>query len=276
MNRLAEMTSADVAAAVAAGATTVIWPLGATEQHGPHLPLATDSLRAEALAGRLAAMLGRRALIAPLLPIGCSDEHSGFAGLIGLDHATLAQVIADAGRRMAGWGIRRLVLLSAHGGNAEALGAAVAGLALRVPALAVVRLTAPPMLARALLAVAAADGIAAAAVGLHAGDAETSEILHLRPDLVRRHLAAAGYVGPVAPIAARLRQGGVGAVSGNGVLGDGSRADAGRGGRYLAATAEAYRAQLDAAAVAADGDGDGDGDGGGWAAWPAVAGEARR
>ncbi len=108
---LAEMTWAEVADAIAGGATTVILPLGATEQHGPHLPLGTDTFRAAALAERLAAALPDT-LVAPTLPIGCSDEHTGFAGLLSLDHATLAAVIVDCAARMAGWGVRRLVLLS--------------------------------------------------------------------------------------------------------------------------------------------------------------------
>ena len=117
---LAEMTWAEVADAVAGGATTVVLPLGATEQHGPHLPLGTDTFRAAALAEQLAAALPDT-LVAPVLPIGCSDEHTGFAGLLSLDHTTLAGVIVDCAMRMAGWGVRRLVLLSSHGGNASAL-----------------------------------------------------------------------------------------------------------------------------------------------------------
>ena len=117
---LAEMTSPEVDQAIAAGITTVILPLGATEQHGPHLPLGTDTFRAAALADGLdAASTGT--LVAPPLPVGCSDEHTGFAGLLGLDHETLARVIVDCGNRMAAWGVRRLVLLSAHGGNGRAL-----------------------------------------------------------------------------------------------------------------------------------------------------------
>jgi creatinine amidohydrolase len=256
--RLAELTWPEAAAAIAGGVTTVVWPLGATEQHGPHLPLATDSLRAEALADRLAAALPAAALVAPTLAFGCSDEHTGFAGLIGVDHETLAAVIADAGCRMADWGINRLVLLSAHGGNARALALAHRRLADRRPRLAVVRLEATPALTRALTALAADDGIDAAALGLHAGDGETSEMLHLAPALVRRRRAVPGYLGPAAAILPRLRRRGVRAVSGNGILGDPSRADAGRGARYLAAEVAAYLGQL-----AAGGGGGGGGDRGG-------------
>ncbi|MCG6867553.1 MAG: creatininase family protein, partial [Gammaproteobacteria bacterium] len=114
--RLAEMTWPEVAQALAGGVTTVILPLGATEQHGPHLPLATDTVRAAALAEALAEQL-TQTLVAPVLPIGCSDEHSGFPGLLSLEGGTLARVIVDCARRMAAWGLQRLILLSAHGGN---------------------------------------------------------------------------------------------------------------------------------------------------------------
>ena len=63
----------------------MLLPLGATEQHGPHLPLGTDTVRAAGLAQRLAAAVPG-ILVAPVLPVGCSDEHSGFPGLLGLDH----------------------------------------------------------------------------------------------------------------------------------------------------------------------------------------------
>lgn len=198
---LAEMTWPQVERAVAKGATTVLLPLGATEQHGPHLPLGTDTFRAAALAAGVAAMPG--ILVAPALPFGCSDEHSGFAGLIGVDHATLAQVIVDCGWRMAAWGVRRLLLLSAHGGNEQALEMACSRLHALASGLEVVVLPCSGL--SALHAIAAADGITADAVGLHAGDGETSEMLALRADLVRMERAVAGPPVAMATIMPRLR-----------------------------------------------------------------------
>lgn len=233
---LAEMTWPEVERAVAKGATTVLLPLGATEQHGPHLPLGTDTFRAAALAAGVAAMPG--ILVAPALPFGCSDEHSGFAGLIGVDHATLAQVIVDCGWRMAAWGVRRLLLLSAHGGNDQALKLACSRLHAHASGLAVVVL--PFSGLRALQAIAAADGIGADAVGLHAGDGETSEMLALRPDLVRMERAEAGPSVAMATIMPLLRQRGVQAATASGVLGDPCEASAGRGAAYLAAEVASF------------------------------------
>lgn len=241
---LADMTWPEVEGAIAAGITTVILPLGATEQHGPHLPLGTDTVRATSLAEDLNQALSA-SLVAPTLPVGCSDEHTGFAGLLGVDHETLARVIADCGRRMAGWGVRRLVLLSAHGGNIDALELARARLQRDLPELDVEILAPSQALIEALLRIAGANGISSAAVGLHAGEGETSEMLSLRPDLVRMDRAVAGYTGSMRDIMPRLRQAGLRDLTPTGTLGDPSGAHAGRGAEYLAAQVDSFRRALE-------------------------------
>jgi Uncharacterized protein, putative amidase len=234
IRRLAEMTAPEVADAITAGIATVILPLGSTEQHGPHLPLATDSVRAAALADGLAAAMPG-CLVAPVLPVGCSDEHTGFAGLIGLDHATLAAALVDCAKRMAAWGVRCVVLLSAHGGNAAALKLACTRLAAEEPGLHVCIPTSSIELGERLADIAAGDGIAVDAVGLHAGEGETSEMLQLRPDLVRMDRAVVGYVGSMTEVMPRLKCEGLLPVTASGTLGDPRPASANRGARYLAA-----------------------------------------
>lgn len=238
--RLAEMTWHGLGDAVQGEATTVILPLGATEQHGPHLPLGTDTVRATALADRLAERLGPGALVAPALPFGCSDEHAGFPGLLGLDHETLARVVLDLARRLAAWGARRIVLLSAHGGNDAALDLALKLLEQELPHLEVWTNGGLETVAPAALEVALREGVAANALGLHAGEGETSEMLHLRPDLVRMEQAAPGFTGGMEAVLDALREDGLRAVTKSGVLGDPSRAEAWRGGRYLDALADAF------------------------------------
>ena len=248
---LAEMTWPEVVEAVAAGSTTVILPLGATEQHGPHLPLATDTVRAAALADRLSVALGT-ALVAPPLPFGCSDEHWGFAGLIGLDHETLATVIVDCGRRLAGWGITRLVVLSAHGGNARALDLATSRLADEVPSLGLVVLGGAAAHPDDILAIADADGIRKADVGLHAGEGETSEMLALRPDLVRMGRVGPGYADDAPGLIGVLERHGLRAVTSTGVLGDAQSADGDRGRRYIEAQIDTWRRALAASPPAVE------------------------
>ncbi|MBL8258359.1 MAG: mycofactocin biosynthesis peptidyl-dipeptidase MftE [Candidatus Competibacteraceae bacterium] len=242
MKPLAELTWPQVARAVAEGVTTVILPLGATEQHGPHLPLGTDTVRARALAEGLAERLP--VLVAPALPIGCSDEHGGFAGLLSLEAETLAAVIADCARRMADWGATRLVVLSAHGGNGRALALAEARLRRELPELALWIPDAATVCGDAVRAVAAADGIAVEAVGLHAGEGETSELLHLCPEQVRMQEAVPGYTGDMEEGLSRLVQAGTRALNADGVVGDPRSADAGRGQRYLSAQVARYESAL--------------------------------
>lgn len=232
------MTWPDVARAVEAGATTVVLPLGATEQHGPHLPLGTDTIRATALADRVAERLGPGFLVAPALPFGCSDEHSGFPGLLGLEAETLARIVLDVARRLTGWGIRRLVLLSAHGGNADALALALTLLRQELPDLEVQTNKHLETIAQSVLEVARQDGISANALGLHAGEGETSELLHLRPDLVCLDDAVPGFTGDIKAVLDELHEGELRAVTKNGVLGDPTRAEASRGARYLNAATD--------------------------------------
>lgn len=238
------MTWPEVQRAVADGATTVILPFGATEQHGPHLPLATDTIRADALAELLAERIPG-SLIAPTLPFGCSDEHWGFSGLIGLDHETLARVVLDLARRMHGWGITRLVLLSAHGGNREGLELARKLLEEELLELNVFMNENFETISTSLLDIATDDGLSGEELGLHAGESETSELLHLSPELVGG-ARESGFVGDMESVMDDLRAGGLAAVTENGVLGDPSRACARRGARYLEAVADELAVEIEA------------------------------
>jgi creatinine amidohydrolase len=94
---------------------TAILPTGSFEQHGGHLPLATDSLVATAIAERLAADYHLFQL--PALTFGCSHEHADFPGTVSIRATTLATVINDVFDSLAQSGIERLVIINAHGGN---------------------------------------------------------------------------------------------------------------------------------------------------------------
>jgi creatinine amidohydrolase len=177
-----------------------------------------------------------------VIPIGCSDEHSGFAGLLSLEAETLAAVIVDCARRLVGWGIRRLVVLSAHGGNGRALALAESRLQQELPGLAVWILDPMTVGGAAVLAIAAADAIPLTALGLHAGEWETSELLSLHPEQVQMDQAVAGYTGDMKAGLAQLVASGTQALTPTGVVGDPRAADAGRGERYLAAQVACYEA----------------------------------
>ena len=100
----------------------LLLPIGAVEQHGPHLPLDTDSWDADYLCRRVAERCTRpRPLVLPLVPYGVSYHHDDYAGTISLAPETVAQVVYEIGISAARHGIRKLVIVNGHGGNAAAL-----------------------------------------------------------------------------------------------------------------------------------------------------------
>lgn len=188
-------------------------PIGACEQHGPHLPLDTDTRIATALARSLAeAFDGGDVLVAPALAISASDEHGSFPGTLSIGSKVFEQVIVEL-VRSADWSAG-VVLVNGHGGNRDAVYNAVR--ALRTEQRRVLDWW--PVID---------DGDA------HAGFVETSMMLALAPELVRISEAEAGNAAPVRTLLDRMRADGVRAVSPNGVLGDPAGATAGHGRSLL-------------------------------------------
>ena len=191
-------------------------PLGATEQHGPHLPAHTDTLLALATSGALASRPASDSTavhVLPALAYGASGEHQSFPGTVSVGTEALAQAVLELGRSVSAWA-HRLLVVNGHGGNVDALRRAVTRLRYegRDAAWLPCRTSEDP-----------AD--------THAGHAETSLMLHLHPELVRMDRAVAGCTRPLAEILPALRAGGVAAVSPSGVLGDPTTADAAEGRR---------------------------------------------
>ncbi|WP_228941298.1 mycofactocin biosynthesis peptidyl-dipeptidase MftE [Nocardioides sp. Leaf374] len=200
---------------------TVLVPLGSLEQHGPHLPLDTDAAIADAVARRVAELLGPDGSgdlwVAPPVVYAASGEHQMFAGTASIGTDALRALLVELTRSLRTWA-GRVVFVNAHGGNLQALGAALRQLR--------------------------AEGhdvtwapCATEEVDAHAGYTETSLMLHLRPASVRLDRAVAGNTTPVHELLPALRSGGVGAVSANGVLGDPAGASAAEGERVLEAMA---------------------------------------
>lgn len=177
--RWADLTRLDFAAIDRERAIAVL-PVGATEQHGPHLPVSVDFDLAEAVAlgslPRVAADM--TVIVLPVLAYGKSSEHGAVPGTVSLSAQTLIHVIMDIGRSLSMTGIRRLVLLNAHGGNA-----------------AVLEIVARDMKIECAMQVATCHwyafneanrltGETEQAYGIHAGEVETSAMLALKPDLV--------------------------------------------------------------------------------------------
>ena len=198
-----------------APAPIVLVPVGSTEQHGPHLPIATDTIIAEELAGR-AVHHTDGLMIGPPISVGASGEHADFPGTLSIGSQVMTSVIVEL-IRSADWAAG-VVLVNGHGGNHEAISDAVK--------------------------TATAEGRRALAwwpkwpqrrdggpADLHAGRIETSLMLAIDPGLVRLERAAAGADASIDDVRTR----GVRAVSSNGVLGDPNGASGGEGERFITA-----------------------------------------
>jgi creatinine amidohydrolase len=203
--------------------------LGATEQHGPHLPLATDALLGDHLAHLVADRLD--AFVAPTVRIGCSEHHLDFAGTLSISEDTFHGVVADVVRSAARTGFRRIVLLPTHGGNFRPLAAALEKLG-PVEGIEVDALTdLDALLALAQLG-AREHGVPLGEVGLHAGEWETSMLQAIHPQLVHLDRGEPGYTGDLPAAIGAMFARGVQAISKNGVIGDPTHASGEHGARY--------------------------------------------
>ncbi|MGW5727013.1 mycofactocin biosynthesis peptidyl-dipeptidase MftE [Nocardia beijingensis] len=207
---LTDLTWPDAGARAAAGAILAV-AVGATEQHGPHLPLSTDTDVAVALCARLAAARAD-VLVAPAIPYGASGEHAGFPGTLSIGQAALELLVVELCRSATDT-FARILLVNWHGGNIEPLRRATELLRTesRDVRLYLPRFEGDP----------------------HAGRSETALQLALAPERVRGDRAAAGDTRPLAELLPLLRSGGVRAVSANGVLGDPADATAAEGAALL-------------------------------------------
>lgn len=220
---LEEMTWPEVEGAIRDGRTTVVVAVGAVEQHGPHLPLLVDAARGDRLARDVAARLPGGALVAPTIRVGCSDHHMAFAGTLSLRRHTLEAICLDYAVSLARHGFRRICFVPSHGGNFGPLADMLHDLRAAV---------APDCRVDAYTDLVGFIGIWRDAVrsvapaledrvGGHADVAESSEMLCIRPDLVRQERAARGHVARFdEALMERIFREGFRAVTPNGVLGD--------------------------------------------------------
>lgn len=169
----------------------IVQPMGAIEQHGPHLPLAVDSAICTAVLGHALNQLDAAIPVYSLPPLyyGKSNEHWHFPGTVTLSVETLLHVLRDVAESMYRAGFRKLVLLNAHGGQPQVLEIAARDLHLAHADLMVFPLFvwAVPNCAGDLLTAKEME------LGIHAGDAETSLMLSILPDQVRMDQAKAEF-----------------------------------------------------------------------------------
>ncbi len=176
--------------ALAAQDAVVVLPVGSLEQHGPHLPVWTDSFCAHALAVRAAERAGTPVAVLPPMWMGLSEHHFPFGGTVSLDHATFHAVLRCVVRSILADGFRKLLVVNGHGGNIEPLAVSARELAreLGVP---VVATTWPQVAPQEIAAVLTAQpGVQ------HACEGETSLWLALDPAQVRQDRVAEALSNP--------------------------------------------------------------------------------
>lgn len=166
----------------------VLLPIAATEQHGAHLPVATDHLIASHFARQLHRHLADQVLILPTITVGCSEHHMAFPGTLTLSHHTFLQVIIEILESVAAQGFKTLVIFNAHGGNLAIGQVALEQFGARHPECQVVFATWWRIAAEALFGITETGQ---GGVG-HACEFETSLVMHLAPDLVDRSQITAG------------------------------------------------------------------------------------
>jgi len=245
---LEEMTWPEVEEVLAAGRATVVVAVGAVEQHGPHLPLLVDAARGDRLALEVAERLGD-AVVAPTIRVGCSEHHMGFAGTVSLRRNTLEAICLDYTVSLARHGFQRICFVPSHGGNFGPLAGMLPDLRAAVaPDCRVDAYT--DLIGFMELWQAAVSEVApelVERVGGHADLAETSEMLCIRPDLVREDRAEAGHVQPFdEELKERIFREGFRGVTRNGILGDARGATEEIGEACLAAAADGIVAALEA------------------------------
>jgi creatinine amidohydrolase len=228
-----EMTTTDFADLDLARVIALL-PVGAVEQHGPHLPLWVDSCICLAIVERALDLLpdDLPVTVLPLQPVGKSVEHAAFAGTLTLSAATLTSLWTELGESVARAGIRKLLLFNSHGGQPQILDIVARDLRIRLGMLAVGYSWYGAGVPAGLFS---EDEVRH---GIHAGAIETSMMLHLRPDLVRMERAVDGR-SLIAEMAGDFRQlspigpGRIGWMAQDlnptGVCGDATNADAARG-----------------------------------------------
>jgi creatinine amidohydrolase len=222
-----EMTWREIREAIKNGKETAIVVAASIEQHGPHLPTATDTIIGYALAAGVAKKLGN-ALVAPVIRPALSRHHLGFPGTLTLGMKTFVSVLEEYGLSLKQNGFRNVVLLVSHGGNDDALKAFTPSIAKKLaPEIQLLYVYSLEKNITSLHEFLAERGITPERAGVHAGFTETAMMLYLRPDLVNMERAVPGltdeaFYRPENLIHSKIDSfiHGVRSQSENGILGD--------------------------------------------------------
>ncbi|NJP99585.1 creatininase family protein [Streptomyces sp. PLAI1-29] len=213
----------------AAGAAVALLPVGSFEQHGPYLPLVTDTVVACAVARELAAVYPVQCL--PPITLSCSHEHAGWPGTVSLSAATLCAVVADVAASLRRSGVRGLVLVNGHGGNY------VLRNVVQESAGSGTRMALFPGPEDWDAARKGAEIRTSSRSDMHAGEVETSILLHDQPELLRPGYETADHL---ADERRHLLTLGMRPYTESGVIGRPSLASAEKGRKLLAGLVDSF------------------------------------
>jgi creatinine amidohydrolase len=228
------MTRDEIAMLPGKHAAVVILPIGAIEQHGPHLPVGTDTFLAQTWTAAIMEILPAKipAYVAPTIAYGKSNEHQGFQGTITHSSATLRRILLASAEQLLDWGFRTLAVLNTHGGNSSVIVSTLREIQTTLDMNA--GMLRPPM--------ACSDSDRENTCGFHAGEVETSLMLATAPERVSMEKAVTEY--PAQPgDPGEVRLGGAPAthtwitrdLSESGVMGDAKAANPEKGRKWLEA-----------------------------------------
>ena len=222
----------------------IVQPVGAIEQHGPHLPIAVDSAISMGVLGKALSQLDEEipAYALPCLYYGKSNEHSGFPGTVTLSAATLLSVITEVATSIYRSGFRKLILMNSHGGQPQIMEIAARDLHEKHPDFAVFPFFTwrVPHIAGDLLTDKEKE------YGIHAGDAETSIMLSLLPEQVKMDRAVKEYPQGLPENSSIDMEGNLPfawltkELSKSGVMGDATAATKQKGDRILQSVADGW------------------------------------
>jgi creatinine amidohydrolase len=244
-----DMTWPEVRDAIQGGKRRVIVMLGAMEQHGPHLPIGTDTYLGYAMGERLARRLGD-ALVAPVVSLGYSVGHLPMAGTVSIEESTLEAVIVDVCRSLAHHGFCEIILLCSHGGNYHALASVLPRLRAAHASLRISAITDFDEWLQGAREFARREGLDMTRLGVHAGQGETSLMLAHRPDLVRMDRAVEGFTGDASIRWQSKVPPPMDTMSPTGILGDARGSTAALGEKMFAERIERLAQLIEAGALA--------------------------
>ncbi len=189
MNRRLETFSSQAISALSKDSGVVILPIGATEQHGPHLPVMTDTRQLSAVLAAAFDLLDvdTKAWSLPALPYSKSNEHAAFSGTLSLSATTLMSVLKDLAESVKRSGFKRLALLNGHGGNVGLLDTVARDIHQETGLICFV--IQPSFWLQSPFELSALES----RFGIHAGELETSLMLKLEPSLVDMAKAVKSY-----------------------------------------------------------------------------------